>query len=73
MWRSDWGEHKDVISFDATFEGAQDASEVWNRGNPGSGTYYRSYVACMVSVYVDFLGRIFIIMNGFSIDSPCEP
>lgn len=64
LWRSDWGEGKDVISFDATFEGARlidDEFVKWvmgrgkeegkgrGKGRGGRGkTFYRSYVCCMV-------------------------
>ncbi|KAF8330413.1 uncharacterized protein EI90DRAFT_1187950 [Cantharellus anzutake] len=54
MWRSDWGERKDVISFDATYEGPVEWERFWNgprgkgvKGKEESRTYYRSYVACM--------------------------
>jgi hypothetical protein len=47
LWKSDWGEGKDVISFDSTFEGSRLLDERWQ--NPGPNTYYRSYVCCMVS------------------------
>jgi hypothetical protein len=47
LWKSDWGEGTDVISFDSTYEGARLLDERW--ADPGPGTYYRSYVMCMVS------------------------
>ena len=47
LWKSDWGEGKDVISFDSTFEGSRLLDQRWQ--NPGPNTYYRSYVCCMVS------------------------
>lgn len=46
LWRSDWGEGPDVISYDAAFEGARRNDERWK--DPGPNTYYRSYVCCMV-------------------------
>jgi len=45
LWKSDWGEGKDVISFDSTFEGSRLLDERWQ--NPAPNTYYRSYVCCM--------------------------
>lgn len=47
LWKSDWGEGKDVISYDSTFAGARLLDERWK--DPGPNTYYRSYVCCMVS------------------------
>lgn len=48
LWKSDWGEGNDVISYDGTFEGVRHHDERWQ--NPGPNTYYRSYVCCMVRV-----------------------
>ncbi|KAF8323289.1 alpha/beta-hydrolase [Clavulina sp. PMI_390] len=45
LWKSDWGEGRDVISFDATFEGAKVYDDRWK--NPSPNTYYRSYAMCM--------------------------
>lgn len=60
LWRSDWGEGKDGMSFDSTFEGALRLDERWH--DPGPNTYYRSYVACMVS-------RISIHVSAAKVDT----
>lgn len=49
LWRSDWGEGRDVISFDATFEGARQFDLQWDAEPPSPNTFYRSYTMCMVS------------------------
>jgi len=42
MWRSPWGQTRDVISFDSTFEAADAREANWD--DPGPNTFYRSYV-----------------------------
>lgn len=48
LWRSDWAESRDALPFDVTFEAA-DEREGRGEGGLCEGTFYRSYVACMVS------------------------
>jgi hypothetical protein len=46
--KSDWAESRDASPFDVTFQGV-DMREANLEGLPHPGTFYRSYVACMVS------------------------
>lgn len=48
LWKSDWAESRDALPFDVTFEAA-DEREERGEGELCGRTYYRSYVACMVS------------------------
>lgn len=49
LWKSDWGESRDATPFDVTFE-ACDERESEGEGTINPGTFYRSHVACMVSL-----------------------
>jgi hypothetical protein len=48
LCRSDWAEGRDAAPFDVTFEAAEER-EALGEGLSNAGTFYRSYVACMVS------------------------
>ena len=63
LWKSDWGESRDATPFDATFE-ASDMREANREGVPHPGTYYRSYVACMVNQILQ-IPYIFSMINRF--------
>ncbi|EPT01550.1 hypothetical protein FOMPIDRAFT_24917, partial [Fomitopsis schrenkii] len=47
LWKCEWAEAEDAAPFDATFQAAH-RREVQREGAINPGTYYRSYVACIV-------------------------
>ena len=54
LWRSDWAEGVDATPYDVTFE-ASDGREARLEGIVNPRTFYKSYVACMVSALVPVL------------------